>query len=162
MPAERAKKVDIEDREPVRPMGWLSPFDRMEEMFDEFVCRPNVHPPWTGQSRMPEEFAPVTSVDIYEDGDVIVLKSDLPGMAREDIDVSLTDQMITLSGEKKREENIERNSYLKLERTSGAFKRSFALPSDVQASHAEVSFKNGVLEIRIPKTTDVEKGEREM
>jgi HSP20 family protein len=70
---------------------------------------------------------------------------------KEDVDVSLTDDMITIRGERKKEEKVERKDYYRVERAYGSFTRSFRLPADVQADKAEAKFDQGILEIRIPK-----------
>ncbi|GBD95493.1 MAG TPA: Hsp20/alpha crystallin family protein [Nitrospirae bacterium] len=162
MAAEKAKKSKKGGLEPYRPAGWLSPFDRMEEMFEDFIRRPLSRPFWPGMPRMFEEIEPAPSVDIFEEGDNIVVKSDLPGMSKEDIEVDLTEDTITISGEKKKEEKVERKNYYRLERSCGSFKRSFALPAEVETGKAKASFKNGVLEVKIPKTAAAKKKEQKI
>lgn len=141
--------------EPARP---LSTFEEVEKRFEDFFRRPFAltGPPWLPGLRMAEsEIAP--SIDIYEeDGDVVV-KAELPGMKKEDIEVNLADQMITVSGEKKKEEKVEKKGYYRLERSYGSFARSFNLPSGVRTDDAKATFKNGVLEIRIPKTEEAKR-----
>jgi len=78
-------------------------------------------------------------------------------MTKKDIEVNISDDTITLSGEKKKEEKVEKKNYYHLERSYGSFSRSFRLPTDVQTDKAKASFKNGVLEIRIPKTEEAKK-----
>jgi HSP20 family protein len=99
-----------------------------------------------------EELSP--SVDIFEEGEHLVLKAELPGITKEDLNVTITENRITLSGEKKQEERIEKENYHWCERSYGSFSRSFRLPDNVNPDAAEASFKDGVLEIRIPKTED--------
>ena len=157
MAAEKAKKTEKREVEPYRPTGWLSPFERMDEMFDEFFRRPLGRPLLSRFPRIMEEIAPSPSVDIFEEKDDIVLKTELPGMTKDDIEINLTDDMITLSGEKKHEEKIEEKNYYRHECSYGSFKRSFKLPVEVQSNKAKASFKNGVLEVRIPKTEEAKK-----
>ena len=78
----------------------------MGERFEDFFRRPLVRPFWPDMHRMMEEIEPSPNVDIFEEGDNIVLKSEMPGMNKEDIEVNLTDDTITLSGEKKKEEKL--------------------------------------------------------
>jgi HSP20 family protein len=158
MSIEKVKKTNKGGLEPWRPTGLISPFDRMEGMMEDFFRRPF----WSGMPRMMEEVEPAPSVDIFEEGDNIVLKSEMPGMSKEDIEVNLTDDTITLSGEKKKEEKIEKKNYYRLERSFGSFKRSFALPSEVQSDKAKASFKNGILEIKIPKSEAAKKKEKKI
>jgi len=155
--AKEEKRKEEKPLEPYRPSTWLTPFERMEEMFEDFFRRPFGRPWWPVLPRLFEEREPVPSVDIFEEGDDVVVKTELPGMAKDDIEVNLTDNTITLSGEKKKEEKVERKDYYRLERSYGSFSRSFTLPADVQTDKAKASFKNGVLEVRIPKTEEAKK-----
>ena len=91
-------------------------------------------------------------VDIYEaEGDVVV-KAELPGMKREDINVSIANGSISISGSRKSEEKIEQKDFLRLERSFGSFNRTLSLPEDLDIDHARASFKDGVLEVHLPKT----------
>jgi len=162
MSAMKIRKTDKRELEPYRPVGWISPFERMEEMFDEFFRRPFGHSFWPALPRMVEAIEPGVSVDIYEEGENVIVKSDLPGMTKDDIEVNLTGDTITLSGERKKEEKIEKKNYFRMERSYGSFKRTFALPMEVQTDKATASFKNGVLEVRIPKTEAAKKQEHKI
>jgi HSP20 family protein len=90
------------------------------------------------------------------------MKSEMPGMSKEDVEVNLTDDTITISGTKKKEEKVEKKDYYHLERSFGSFKRSFALPSEVQSDKAKASFKDGVLEVTIPKSEEAKKKEKKL
>lgn len=92
------------------------------------------------------------SVDIFNDGDDLVLKAEVPGISREDLDISFDQNVLTISGEKKQESKIEEKDYHRIERSYGSFSRSFKMPGDVNADEAKASFKDGLLEIRIPRT----------
>lgn len=162
MAAQKIRKTEKREIEPYRPIGWSSPFERMEEMFDDFFRRPFGRTLWPALPRIVEEMEPGVSVDIYEEGDNVIVKSDLPGMTKDDIEVNLTDDTITLSGERKKEEKIEKKNYFRLERSYGSFKRSFGLPMEVQTDKAKASFKNGVLEVKIPKTEAAKKKEHKI
>jgi len=162
MTAERIKIHEKEGLEPYRPSGWLAPFERMEEVFDEFFRRPFGRTMLPVLPRMLGEMEATPSVDIYEEGDTIIVKSELPGMTKEEIEVNLTDDTITLSGEKKKEEKIEKKDYFRMERSYGSFKRSFALPVEVQTNKAKASFTDGVLEVKVPKTEAAKKKEHKI
>ena len=148
----------------------LSPFKEMEKKFEvmerrleDFFRRPSSFlPSWLPGMKMPgiEEFAP--SIDILTKGDNVVVKAELPGMKKEDIDVDLTEDTITISGEKQKEEKVEKKDYHSIERSYGSFKRSFSLPSQVQTEKASAKFKDGVLEIKIPKTEEAKKKEKKV
>ena len=104
------------------------------------------------KSLIAEEMVP--TVDMFEEGEDIVVKAELPGIKKEDIDIRLTDGMITISGEKKKEDEVKRKDYYKLERSYGSFCRSFELPAEVQKDKVKSTFKDGVLEIRMPKSKE--------
>ncbi len=92
------------------------------------------------------------SIDIFEDGGNLVLKAELPGIKREDINVKFVENNIVISGEKKTEQRVEEKDYLRLERSHGSFNRMLSLPDGVNTDKVKASFKDGVLEVRIPKT----------
>ena len=111
---------------------------------------------------MPEMEGVSPNVDIFEEGDNFVVKAEIPGMKKEDIEVNLTADMITISGEKKKEEKIEKKDYYRVERSYGSFRRSFRLPKEVQADKAKASFKDGILEVKVPKTEEAIKKEKKV
>lgn len=96
-------------------------------------------------------------VDIEEKQDHYLIRADLPGLKREDFDVSVENNVLTISGEKKEEKREEKEGYRHLERTYGSFSRSFALPEHVDAENIDASYKNGVLELQVKKTREPEK-----
>ena len=91
------------------------------------------------------------SVDIYENKDHIVLEAELPGMKQEDFDLSIENNVITLRGERKFEKTDETDNYHRVERSYGAFTRSFTLPQTVSAEGATAEYNNGVLRVTLPK-----------
>ncbi|VAX26801.1 Small heat shock protein HSP16.5 [hydrothermal vent metagenome] len=142
----------------------LAPFEEVERWFEDVFRRPFslLGPSWLPRMRFPEleEISPV--VDIYEEGDDVVVKAEMPGIKKDDVDVSLTDNTITISGEKKKEEKVEKKNYYRLERSYGSFTRTFRLPAEVQSDKAKAKFKDGVLEIRVPKTEEAKKREKKV
>jgi HSP20 family protein len=101
----------------------------------------------------------VPAVDIYEDGNDYVLKAELPGLKKEDIDITMTEDSITVSGEKSSKEEIKRKDYCLWERSYGSFSRSFALPGEVQTGKVTSKYMDGILEIRMPKSEEAKKKE---
>lgn len=91
------------------------------------------------------------NVDIYEDKDRLVLEADLPGMKREDFDISVENNVITLRGERKFEKKVEGDNYHRVERSYGSFTRSFTLPQTVTADGATAEFEDGILRVSLPK-----------
>ncbi len=91
------------------------------------------------------------SVDIYENKDQIVLEAELPGMKQEDFDLAIENNVITLRGERRFEKTDETDNYHRVERSYGAFTRSFTLPQSVSADDARAEYSNGVLRVTLPK-----------
>jgi HSP20 family protein len=135
---------------PIRPAlslpHWM---ERIEEMFESRW-------PFLPMLRWPEEMAAVKvpPVDVFEEGDTLVVKAEMPGMKKEEIEVTLTGDLLTLSGKKEKEEKVERKDYHRLERSTGAFTRSLELPYEVKLDEVKATFKEGVLEIRAPKSAE--------
>jgi HSP20 family protein len=152
--SKEISKKESRELTPQEPRRFISPFEEMERWFEESFRRP-FFSPWVSRFRFPElglmrEFSP--NVDIFEEGNEVVVKAELPGMGKDEIEVNITDDVITISGEKKHEEKIDKKDYFRFERSYGSFSRSMTLPAEIQTEKANASFKDGVLEIRIPKT----------
>jgi HSP20 family protein len=95
------------------------------------------------------EWAP--AIDVYENDDKVVVKTELPGLSEKDIEVDILGDTLTIKGEKRKEEEKKDKHYHRVERTYGSFHRTVTLPGMVESEKAKASFKNGVLEITIPK-----------
>jgi HSP20 family protein len=91
------------------------------------------------------------SVDIYENKDNIILEAELPGMNREDFELTVENNVITLRGERQFEKKDETDNYHRVERSYGAFTRSFTLPQNVSAEGATAEYRHGVLRVALPK-----------
>lgn len=90
-------------------------------------------------------------VDVYEDADAIVIKTDLPGMNLEDIDIEMNNDTLTIKGERKFEDETSRDRYVRVERQYGAFQRSFTIGVAIEADKIKAVYKNGILELTLPK-----------
>ena len=90
-------------------------------------------------------------VDVYETNDSIVLKADLPDVKKEEVDISVEGNVLTLRGERKREKEVKEKDFYRSERSYGAFSRSFTLPGSVDADKIEADFAGGVLKVTLPK-----------
>ena len=97
-------------------------------------------------------WAPV--VDIAEDTNEIRIKAELPGIKQSDIDIELTGDTLTLRGERKFEDTEKRDNYVRIERSYGAFHRSFTIGVPVDQNNVNATFKDGILEVRIPKSEE--------
>lgn len=123
--------------------AWKKPFSLFEKTF------------WP-ELRYAEPFEISPNVDIYEEEKEVVIKADLPGMKKQDIKVDLTENVMTISGEKSRTEKIEKEEYYRYERSFGSFCRRFELPAGIETDKVKAHFEDGVLEVRIPKTRQAE------
>lgn len=133
-------------------MRFVGPFkelsaihERMNQLFDETFL------PARGSEAAPAAAMWSPAVDIYESGDDIVVKAEVPGMDREDVAVEVKDGILTLRGERKFEKEAKEENYHRIERSYGTFVRSFALPSSVDPERVRAGLKDGVLEVRLSK-----------
>lgn len=94
------------------------------------------------------------ALDLYEDKDNFVLKAELPGMRKEDIEISLHEGVLTLSGERKEEKKEEGADTYRSERYFGRFHRTITLPSPVNGDKVAASYKDGMLTVTLPKTEE--------
>jgi HSP20 family protein len=94
------------------------------------------------------------AVDVYEDKDNLLIKAELPGLKKEDIDISLQDGYLSLSGERKQEEKREDSGVYRSERWVGRFHRSISLPCRVNAEKITATYNEGVLTVTLPKAEE--------
>jgi HSP20 family protein len=90
-------------------------------------------------------------VDIYEDGDNLVLKAELPGFNPNDVEIRVEDNTLYLKGERKFEKDVKEQNYHRVERSYGTFARTFSLPNSIDADKVAASYKDGVLTLTMPK-----------
>ena len=156
--AEQKPEKETQEVAPWRPFSDIARWERdMEELFDNLAGSrfwPFRRRPWPPLRAM-EISAP--AVDVYEEKDDIVAKAELPGVGKDDIEVNVADNFLTIKGQKKKEEELKEENYYRCERSYGSFTRVVQLPSEVQTEKARASFKDGVLEVRIPKTDEAKK-----
>jgi HSP20 family protein len=141
------------------PSRLLTPIEDMERLFDEMWRRPFSAfraPFWAGTRTADiEGFSP--SVDVYETDHELIVKCDLPGVKKENINLDIAHNLLTISGEKTKEEKVEKANYYRYESSYGSFSRSFELPEGLDMEKAKAHFENGVLEIKVPKSAEAEK-----
>ena len=133
-----------------RPLGTLmdrNPFQEiqseMNRLFDTFRGRPAA-PEMGGRFWMP-------TVDAWETNDDLILSFDVPGVPEKEISLSITGDVLTLKGERRAHERVNGDSYFHGERTFGRFERSIRLPVPVEAEGVQATYRDGVLEVRLPK-----------
>ncbi|KRT66044.1 MAG: Heat shock protein Hsp20 [Candidatus Dadabacteria bacterium CSP1-2] len=130
--------------DPWKDFGSLQ--ERINRMFDDTI---RTLYPTDGEELEKGTWAP--AVDIYETNDSFVVSADLPGLNKDEIQIDLKDNTLTLKGEKKFEEKVSKDNYIRVERAYGSFVRSFTLPQNVDPEKIKAKYKEGVLEITIPK-----------
>ena len=99
------------------------------------------------------------SLDIAETKNELVVKAEVPGLTPKDIDISLSDGVLTIKGEKKQEKEEKELDYHLVERSYGSFTRSIRLPKEVQSNKINASYKDGILRVTLPKSEEAKKKE---
>jgi HSP20 family protein len=94
------------------------------------------------------------AVDIYETENELVIKADLPDVNEKDLDVRVENNMLTIRGERKFEQKVKEENYLRIERSYGSFSRSFSLPNTVNTEAIKAEYKNGALTVELPKRAE--------
>jgi len=130
--------------EPVREMMTLR--EAMDRLFDDAFTRP---------INLRDGGWSAPAVDMYQTDDEVVVKVALPGFKAEEVQINVTGNVLTLRGERKREEEIENKAWHIREHRWGSFERSLGLPTDVRADKANADFENGILTVTLPKAEEV-------
>jgi HSP20 family protein len=129
------------------PLGNLQAFqDEMNRLFNQFSRGGAGEEagwglrPWT------------PPVDIYETDDALILKAELPGVSKDDVSIEINQNTLILRGQRRHEAEVKEENYHRVERAYGTFQRSFVLPTLVDQEHVQATYKDGVLELRLPKS----------
>ena len=159
--AKEEKKESKQELQKAEPRRALSPFEEMDRMFEDFFPRGWMRPfrwEWPSLGEMAKPFeGKIPKVDVIDRDDEVVVKAELPGIEKKDLDVSVTETSVTIKGTTSHEEKEEKGDYYRCEISRGAYTRTVGLPSYVDADKAKATFKDGVLELTLPK---VEKSKR--
>ncbi len=147
--------VEQKQSEALFPMG-LASFNDLDRIFDDYFNRGWMRGIRPAFSRAEDlwgtyEMRP-PSMDVIDRDNDIVVKAELPGVDKKDLDISVTDNILTIKGTAAQEKKDEKSDYYSREIRSGSFCRSLSLPSNVDSDKIEASFRNGLLELTIPKT----------
>lgn len=132
----------------------------MDRLFDDFFTRPFHMPTRWSLPDVQGDLMP--EIDIKENGKQMTLTAELPGMEEKDIDLNVSDGVLTLKGEKKMEKSEEKDNYRVMERRYGSFQRSFTLPDSINQDAIKASFDKGVLKIAMPKKAEAKKSEKKI
>lgn len=150
--ADSKKAIAKQSADPIAQMA--EQFKALEKRFDDFMSRGILAPfdtDWPDTSLLASEM-PTPKVDIIDKGKKLVVRAEMPGFDKDNIDVDVTDNSITLKGEVKEESKNEEGDFYQSEVRQQSFSRSLMLPAEVDSSKAKATFKNGMLEINLPKS----------
>lgn len=135
---------------------WWDPFEEMREL--QRRMNRMMQGFWGGRPMLPgpesaiEEYGREPYTDIMEADNEVVLTAEIPGVKKEDIKINVTGDSIEISAETKKEEKKEKKGFVRRERSYGRYYLKYSLPATVNPDKAKASYKNGVLEVRLPKT----------
>jgi HSP20 family protein len=152
------KRKEIAEVVPRRELGLFDEMDRMfDKMFHRGWLRPfhELWPEWARLEETMELRAP--RVDLIDRDEEILVRAEVPGVEKKDLNVDLSGQLLTIHGERRHEEKAEEGEYFRAEIARGAFTRTIRLPEDVELETAKAEFKDGILEIHLPKTHKTER-----
>lgn len=157
--AKEAKETTpaVRRRAEVAPRGFSDAEQLFEEWFEDFWSRPLIRRWRPNFTRLRSALLEAPALDVYEQKDDVIVKAEIPGLTKDEIDITLEGNTLTIKGEKKKEEEVKEEDYYRCERTYGAFSRSIDLPVAVQMDKVNASFKDGVLEIQLPKSEQAKK-----
>lgn len=148
----KGKKVPVKYNEVNDPFDAMQ--RHMDHLFDDFLGEAGLSP-WSSFGESLGAFSP--QVDVSETDKEIKISAELPGLAENDVEVSLSRNVLMISGEKKQEKEDKGENYYHVERSYGSFKRSVPLSSEVEADQVTAQFKNGILTVTLPKTAEAQR-----
>ena len=126
--------------------------EEMERRFEDILGRPFLPTAWR---RLPAEMGWAPPIEMFEKEDKFIVKAELPGMKKEEINISVVGDTLNIKGERKAETEVKEEDYYCCERSYGSFLRSVTMPTAVDANKIEATYEDGVLEISIPKAPEV-------
>jgi HSP20 family protein len=133
---------------------------QMNRLFDDFFEQPLAFSPFFGEPTLMGDITP--RLDVSETENEITISAELPGMEPEDIHITVDRNALTISGEKRAEKEEKGKRYYRVERSYGSFRRSVALPKEVEESKIDATFKRGVLKITLPKTKSAQEESKQI
>jgi len=156
MAKDKKSVVSKSDKDSGKMRRYESPFDEMERMMEQMFNRGGWMTPFPFfRSGWPEMKSPfegrAPKVDVVDRETEVFVKAELPGVEKDDLEVTLSDNSLTIRATTKHEEEKEEGEYHHKELSSGEFVRTLTLPAEVEGDKAQASFKNGVLELTLPK-----------
>ena len=140
-----------------RGRGFYDPLSEMNRLFDQMFGGVTRR---TGDEQRTQAAGWSPAIDVIQEDEDLVLRAELPGAKPEDVDITVHNGVLTISGKLKEEREEERSGYLVRERRSGTFRRSLQLPKDVDEDKIKANFENGVLEVKIPGAAAIQEPKR--
>ena len=152
--AKENKNAGKQGLQQVRPALPLNPFEEMERLFEGFYPRGWLRPfrrEWPAMSGMEAFGGKTPSVDLIDRDAEIVIKAELPGVDKKDLDISVTKNSVSIKGTTSHEEKEEKGDYYRSEISRGEYTRTLALPAEIDEEKVTAKFNNGILELKLPK-----------
>ncbi len=146
------------------PSAGVKPGDKRPALLDEYDrWFEDLFPRhlWLGfpeqafRQRLAQRYHTMPKVDVVDQDKLLIVRAEIPGVDRDNLDVSVTDNLVTIRGHSHHEETKEEGAYFRREISRGEFERTVALPSDVDAAKASARFQDGILELTLPKVDEV-------
>ena len=127
--------------------GFYDPHSEVNRLFDEMFGNLGST---SGRQQRTQQTQWAPALDVVQDGGDLLIRAELPGVKREDVEITLHERVLTISGERRAEEQREGSGYYVRERRHGSFRRSLVLPHDVEEGQVSAQFEDGVLEVKVP------------
>ena len=158
MAKEKETKQGVQKAEPARA---LSPFEEMDKYFESHFpsgwMRPFQWPRMSwGEMKAPFE-GKTPNVDVIDRENEVIVKAELPGVDKKDLDISVSKNTVTIKGSTSHEEKEEKGDYYRCEISRGSYSRTLPLPAEVDDEKAKANFKDGILELTLPKVEKAKK-----
>jgi len=160
MEKEKSESTGIKTVTPVRPLWRPSLIGKeIDQMFRDFWKGPRFSFGWPEElvSRDGDFVSLTPKIEIYEDKNDVVVKAEIPGINKEDLEVNLQDNVLTIRGEKKTKEEEKKKEYYYSEVSYGSFERSLEIPQKVLPDKIKANFKGGILEIRLEMSEEAKR-----
>ncbi len=154
---DTGKGVEKKSSTPVR--AW-NPFEDMDRMFENHFSRSWMHPfskLWSESDKLAPFQGKMPSVDMIDRDKEIVVKAEMPGVDKKDLDISVTRNTVTIKGCTSHEEKEERDDYYRSEMSHGSYSRTLSLPADINEDKVKAKYKDGILELTLPKLEETKR-----
>lgn len=152
-------EVPVKAAAPAKSGRGLAPWEDLDRLFDDFLQRRWPHPfrdiRWPELPSLREWKVP--SVDVVDRDEEVFVRAEIPGIEKEDLDVSIVERILRIKGSTRHEEEKRDEDYYRQEIRSGSFSRTVLLPSEVNTAKAKASYKDGILELHLPKVVQAKR-----